>query len=387
MKLGQWLGLISLILVLVILWQIHQMLLLVFAAVVLATALNSVVLRLRRSGLRRSRAVMLTLGMTVLVVVLFVALIVPPFISQFLQLIELLPKGFDRVVAWVDHQVTLLPPWLEAIELPSVERLTQDLQPLLQNIIRNFFSFFSNSLTAVLQVLLVLILTIMLLADPSSYRKALIIMFPSFYRRKADMILTKCEVALDNWLGGALLSSAAVATLSAIGLTVLQIDFVLAQALLAGLLNFIPNIGPTISLVFPLIVAFLDAPWKAIAVFVLYFFIQQVESYWITPTLMAKQVSLLPAITLVSQIFFASFFGFLGLLLALPLTVIAKTWIQEALIKDILDNWKHPEPRPGRRSGAEFSEEQALLEFATPTPMITSNQDDDLGDPGRKDLD
>jgi predicted PurR-regulated permease PerM len=364
MKLGQWLGLLSLILALIILWQIRQVLLLFFAAIVLSTALNSLVRRLRRSGLRRSRAVMLTLTLTVLVTVLFVALIIPPFISQFIQLIELLPVGFDRVVTWGDRQLDLLPPWLAAIELPSVESLTRDIQPLLQNVIRNFFAFFSNSLTALLQGLLVFILTIMLLSDPSSYRKAFIVLFPAFYRQRADFILSKCEVALGNWFGGALLSSAAVAILSAIGLSVLQIDLVLAQALLAGLLNFIPNIGPTLSLIFPLIVAFLDAPWKAVAVLILYLVIQQVEAYWLTPTVMAKQVSLLPAITLIAQLFFASFFGFLGLFLALPLTVVAKTWIQEALIKDILDRWN-----VGDRSGSPgFSEEQALLEFATAPP-------------------
>jgi predicted PurR-regulated permease PerM len=360
MKLGQWLGFLSLILTLIILWQIRQMLLLVFAAVVLATALNALVQRLRRSGMRRSRAVLLTLSITVLAGILFVALIVPPFISQFVQLLELLPTGFDQVAKWGDRQLQLLPSWLAAIELPTTEKLAQDLQPILQNVIRNFFAFFSNSLNAVLQGLLVFILTIMLLADPSSYRRAFIVLFPSFYRKRADSILTKCEVALDNWLGGALLSSTAVATFSAIGLSILQIDFVLAQALLAGLLNFIPNIGPTLSLVFPLTVAFLDAPWKAIAVLILYLVIQQVESYWLTPTVMAKQVSLLPALTLIAQIFFASFFGFLGLVLALPLTVIAKTWIQEALIKDILDQWKQPEPQ----KNSAFSEEQALSEFA-----------------------
>ena len=365
MKLGQWLGFLSLILALIILWQIRQTLLLVFAAVVLATALNAIVQRLRRSGMRRGRAVMLTLSITVLVIILFVALIVPPFISQFLQLIELLPKGFDQVVTWFDRQLELLPSWLAAIELPTTEKLTQDLQPLLQNVIRNFFAFFSNSLTVVVQGLLVFILTIMLLTDPQSYRRAFIILFPSFYRKRADFILTQCEVALDNWLAGALLSSTAVAAFSAIGLSILQIDLVLAQALLAGLLNFIPNIGPTLSLVFPLTVAFLDAPWKAIAVLILYLVIQQVEAYWLTPTVMAKQVSLLPAITLIAQIFFASFFGFLGLLLALPLTVIAKTWIQEALIKDILDQWKQPE----LQSKSGFSEEQVLSEFATDSPV------------------
>jgi predicted PurR-regulated permease PerM len=54
---------------------------------------------------------------------------------------------------------------------------------------------------------------------------------------------------------------------------------------------------------------------------------------------MAKQVSLLPAVTLMAQLFFASLFGVLGLLLALPLTVIVKTWVEETLFKDILDQW------------------------------------------------
>jgi predicted PurR-regulated permease PerM len=145
---------------------------------------------------------------------------------------------------------------------------------------------------------------------------------------------------------------------------------------LAGLLNFIPNIGPTISLIFPLVVAFLDAPWKAIAVFILYFFIQQVESYLLTPTIMAKKVSLLPAFTLSAQIFFASFFGFLGLVLALPLTVIAKTWIQQALIKDILDDWGKPQRPKSQKSSAlshsnsEFSEELAPLESPEDPPVL-----------------
>jgi predicted PurR-regulated permease PerM len=57
---------------------------------------------------------------------------------------------------------------------------------------------------------------------------------------------------------------------------------------------------------------------------------------------MAKQVSLLPAITLTVQIFFASFFGFLGLLIALPLAVVAKVWLETVLIHDILDRWQRP---------------------------------------------
>jgi predicted PurR-regulated permease PerM len=88
-------------------------------------------------------------------------------------------------------------------------------------------------------------------------------------------------------------------------------------------------------------IALLDNPWKALAVLLLYFVIQQVESNFITPVVMAHQVSLLPAVTLISQLFFVTFLGFLGLFLALPLTVVAKIWVKEVLKKDVLDKWCH----------------------------------------------
>jgi predicted PurR-regulated permease PerM len=131
-----------------------------------------------------------------------------------------------------------------------------------------------------------------------------------------------------------------IAVFSAVGLWLLQVPLVLAHALLAGLLNFIPNIGPTLSVFLPMTVALLDAPWKAIAVLILYIVIQQVESYWLTPTIMAKQVALLPAVTLISQLIFASMFGALGLVVAIPLTVVAKTWIEEVLLTDVMDQWE-----------------------------------------------
>ena len=98
------------------------------------------------------------------------------------------------------------------------------------------------------------------------------------------------------------------------------------------------------ALVPPMAIALLENPWKSIAVLILYIVIQQVESHLLTPYVMAQQVSLLPAITLLSQVFFATFFGFLGLLLALPLTVVAQVWLKEVVIIDVLDRWQsHPE--------------------------------------------
>ncbi|QFS48693.1 AI-2E family transporter [Nostoc sphaeroides] len=338
MNLGQWIGLIAILLSLYILWQIRDVLLLMFAAVVLATTLNRLAKRFQRFGMKRGFAVLLAVAIFFAGVVGFFWLIVPPFAQQFQELTNQVPKGFERFNGWLDALRTRIPNQLVPY-IPDINSLIQQVQPFVNRLLGNSFAFVSGSLEVVLKILLVLVLTGMILADPVAYRKVFVRLFPSFYRRRVDGILDKCEVSLEGWITGAFIAICVVGLMSLIGLSILHVKAALALAVLAGFFNLIPNLGPTMSVIPAMAIAFLDEPWKAIAVLILYFFIQQVESNFITPIVMAQQVSLLPAITLIAQLFFVTFFGFLGLFLALPLTVVAKIWLQEVLIKDVLDEW------------------------------------------------
>ncbi len=338
MNLGQWIGLIAIVLSLYILWQIREVLLLMFAAVVLATTLNRLAKRFQSFGMKRGLALLLAISIFLAGVVGFFWLIVPPFAEQFQELTYQVPKGFERFNSWLDALRTRIPNQLVPY-IPDVNSLIQQAQPFVNRLLGNSFAFVSGSLEAVLKILLVLVLTGMILADPVAYRKVFVRLFPSFYRRRVDGILDKCEVSLGGWITGAFIAMFVVALMSLIGLSILGIKAALALAILAGFLNLIPNLGPTISVIPAMAIALLDDPWKVIAVLILYLVIQQVESNFITPIVMAQQVSLLPAVTLIAQLFFVTFFGFLGLFLALPLTVVAKIWLQEVLIKDVLDEW------------------------------------------------
>jgi predicted PurR-regulated permease PerM len=337
-NLGQWIGLIAIVLSLYILWQIREVLLLRIAAVVLAVTLNRLAKRFQRFGMKRGFAVLLAVAIFFAGVVGFFWLIVPPFAQQFQELTYQVPRGFERFNTWLDALRTRIPNQLVPY-IPDVNSLIQQAQPFVNRLLGNSFAFVSGSLEAVLKILLVLVLTGMILADPVAYRKVFVRLFPSFYRRRVEGILDKCEVSLGGWITGAFIAMFVVALMSLIGLSILRIKAALALAILAGFLNLIPNLGPTISVIPAMAIALLDDPWKVIAVLILYFVIQQVESNFITPIVMAQQVSLLPAVTLIAQLFFVTFFGFLGLFLALPLTVVAKIWLQEVLIKDVLDEW------------------------------------------------
>ncbi|MEK0181013.1 MAG: AI-2E family transporter [Oscillatoriales cyanobacterium] len=378
MKLGQWMGLLALIASCYILWQIRQALLLLFAAVVLATALNRLARYLQKFRLKRSIAVLLSISFLVLIFVGLFLIIVPPFTQQFQQLTQRAPQGIAKLNDWIDQIETRFSGQFGQ-RLPNldVNDIMQQLQPLFKQLVGGAGAFVGNTLGVILSFLLVLVLTLMTLAEPQSYRQAFIQLFPSFYRRRVDGILDECEIALGRWAIGALISMSVITLLSLIGLSVLQVPLALAHAVVAGLLNLIPNIGPGLSVIPPMTIALLDSPLKSGLVLLLYFLIQQFESNLLTPYVMAQQVSLLPAVTLIAQVFFATFFGFLGLLLALPLTVVAQVWIREVLIKDILNQW-HTSPKKLAAIDSAIEEEYQAIGIIHSQPESLPEQKTDI---------
>jgi predicted PurR-regulated permease PerM len=337
-RFGQLIGLLALAISLYILWQIRQILLVVFAAVVLAAVLNQFVKFLQKFRINRGIAIAISVCLLVTILVGFFALVVPRIVDQLQEFSVLLPKVLERIRSWNNWLQTVIPTqFLDDIR--GLRYLTEGLQSWLNRLLSNFFALISSSLTIVLTLLLFLVLTIMLLTNPSSYRRGFILLFPAFYRRRVDEILNECNNSLVGWIKGTLITMLVIALLSYIGLLIFQVRLPLVNALLAGLLEFIPNVGPTLSLIPPLLLALLDAPWKAAAVVALYFGIQQVESLIVVPWIMKTQVSLLPAVTLLAVVIFGSFFGFLGVFLAIPLVIVFQIWIKEVVVKDILNNW------------------------------------------------
>jgi predicted PurR-regulated permease PerM len=338
-RLGQWIGLLALLLSLFIIWQIRQIALLGFAAVVLATVLNRVVRSLQRFRIPRGTAIVITVALLLALIVGFFPLIVPSVVEQLQQLINLIPKAIDRVRGWYNQLIDAIPG--QVLEnAPNLTNLTQQLQTWLTQLLGNFFNLVNTSLAAIVSFLLFLVITIMLLVNPLPYRRVFVLAFPAFYRRRVEEILDECETALFGWIKGTLFDMLIIAFLSYVGLLILRVPLPLVNALLAGLLEFIPNVGPTLSVIPPVLLALLDSPWKAVAVLILYFLIQQIESLILVPIVMRQAVDLLPVFTILAVLVFASFFGFLGLFMSIPLLIVSQIWLREVLVKDVLDRWQ-----------------------------------------------
>ncbi|MEB3339603.1 AI-2E family transporter [Okeania sp.] len=341
MNLGNWIGLFITLASIYILWQIRQLLLLVFTAVVIATTLNKLARWLQNFRIKRPFAVLISVSLFILLIITFFWVIVPPLTEQFQQLMTMVPQGINRLNDWLNILKDKLPNQFRE-QLPNIDinEFIPQLQPIFNQLINNAGAFVGNTFGIFLSLLLTLVLSIMMLANPIAYRQGFIKLFPSFYRQRVNLILDNCEIALGGWIIGSLFNMSVIALLSFIGLSILKIPLASAQAVLAGLLTLIPHIGQTISVIPPIAIALLDSPVKSALVLIIYILIQQIETNILYPYLIARKVSLLPAITLIAQVFFAKYFGFSGLLLALPLTIICEVWMKELLITDILDKWQ-----------------------------------------------
>lgn len=339
MSFGKWIGFFALVVSLYILWEIREIILIFFTSIVFATALNRVVKRLQQSGAKRGIALGLTVAIVITVTLLCFFLVFSPLSRQLQQLIQLIPYGISQIETWTNSLQARVPSQF-VNNVPNFSDLTLELQKLFSWFITNLYLVVSNSLAVLLNFLLIVVLTIMLLVNPKAYRNVLIYVFPAFYRQRADEILTECEKGLIGWLKGVALSMTFIGITSTLGLWFLDVPLPFVNGLLATLLAFIPYIGAILSVVPPMLLALLYSPIKAVSVIVLYTLIQQIEGNFVTPIVMEKEVSLLPAYTLAILTAFGFFFGFLGLFLALPILVVLQIWLREALIKDVLDRWQ-----------------------------------------------
>jgi predicted PurR-regulated permease PerM len=146
---------------------------------------------------------------------------------------------------------------------------------------------------------------------------------------------------LARWLLGKLCLMCFVGLFTAVGLWLLGIPLVLSLALLAAALDFIPNIGPIVSAIPALLLALLSGPASALWVALLYLSVQFIESYILAPLVQHRAVSLPPALLISAQVILPMLFGFPGLLLATPITVLLLVVVRKLYIESVLEHDSH----------------------------------------------
>ena len=197
--------------------------------------------------------------------------------------------------------------------------LSERLRGQFGTVTRYLFPFLSSTLAVFAGIVLIVFLAIYIGAEPDVYHAGLMHLFPHHARRRAGEVLSAMATVLRRWLVTQLIAMVTIGTITTIVLVALDVKAAFALGALAGLLEFVPTIGPLLSAVPAVAMGFLDSPDKALAVAIAYGAIQFLENHLLIPLLMKGGVNLPPALTIVAQAFMALLFGFLGLMVAVPL--------------------------------------------------------------------
>jgi len=196
-------------------------------------------------------------------------------------------------------------------------------------------SFFNSSFGAFGDLYVVLFLGIFFTFSPKTYINGFLSLIPKKGRKASEATVERVGFTLTKWLKGQIFAMFIVAILTGIGLTIMGIPMAIALALIAGLLNFIPNFGPLLAMVPAVLIALTIGGDKAIVVAIMYTGVQILESNIITPSIQKKLINIPPALTILAQLFMGILTGGWGLVLATPLVAILMVVIQETYIKNL----------------------------------------------------
>ena len=330
-----------------IIWTLRDFLLLIICSLVISNIVCNLCNQIQK-GLRIPRPLSLFFVLTVISVIVFTILILvlPPFIKEFNEILVDIPNGLSRINILLNTNLNKFNNLIygeesenvidvfnlinNVVTIPDAATIAKAIQESFKNLI----NIAGNLGSGLLKLIFVLVVSLMISIEPEQYKENILLLIPKNYRNKFRNILEKCNIALANWTFSMVISSLSVGLLSLIVLSILDVKYVVSNALIAMVLNIIPNIGPVISGIFPISIALLDNFWKPLAVLGAYVIIQNIESYIIMPSIMKKKANLLPGLTLISQFGFTFIFGPLGLILSLPLAVVIQVLIKE-YINDI----------------------------------------------------
>ena len=317
------------LLVLLLIVYAVDVLLLVFAAVLLAVLLRALAEPLAK---RLHISPQWALAIVALLLTLSIGavgwLLAPSIGEQVRELRAALPAALERLQQELSRFV-----WLESVldTTRSPESLTA--QP---EVASKVGSAVSGTLKSLANVVLVLVIALYLAADPRLYVEGAVRLLPMAHRVRAREVLHAIGDTLRWWLLGKAISMVIVGVAVFIGLLALGVPMAGALALIAALLDFIPNVGPILAVIPAALFALLEGPTQVVYVLLLYSVIQVVESYLLTPLIERKTASLPPALTLVALAVAALLFGWLGLLLAAPTTAALLVMVQMVYLEDTL---------------------------------------------------
>jgi len=304
---------IGFILFLGVIWLIKDLIFSLFIAFIIAGALRQPVDFLERKKINRSIGSFIVYFIFVFVIFYLFALIIPPLVGEIIILFKNLP-----------HIVNKISPIFSTNS--DLNFLSNNIPSLANETINLIKSAFSN----VIFVTSTLFFGFYFILEKNIYSKLLGNFFDDMELNQISLIAERAQKRMNSWFWGEIILMLVVGTMTYIGLSIIGVKYALALAVLAGLLEIIPNLGPIISSIPAILIGFSSLPILGVYCAILYLIVQQLENNLIVPIVMKKATGLHPIVTLIAMVIGGKVAGIMGVLLAIPSTIFIETILIES---------------------------------------------------------
>lgn len=330
------LGVVKIILVFILfyfLYRISDILAILFVSLVLASAFDPWVDYLQKKKIPRGVSMILIYFLMFFVVFSVIALIIPPILVQVVQLSNNYPFISDNIRLGIDNLKDL-----KGIEDAWNKFLvSRESYPQFVDALEAVFMRISNFIGGIFAFFLVLVITFYMVVEESAMKKVIWSIAPKQHQIKVMTLANKIQKKIGLWLRGQLILSLIIFSLIFVGLKILRVEYALVLALIAGLTEFVPYLGPILAAIPAIFLAFTQKPMLAIFVAALYYIVQLVENNIIVPKLMQKVVGLNPIVSIAVLLIGFKLAGVTGAILSIPVTTAVKVVIVDIFEKGLDD--------------------------------------------------
>ena len=313
------------------LWEVRNALMLVYISALVAIGLSPVVNAIERKRLMRQQvprwAAILVIYLCIIGVIVAVgALVLPPIVIQARGLAMELPRLLHQGQQWlISHG--LLTREISAQEAVQQTAGSSGAQDTIGLIVGAVFGFVGG----IFGLITMLVLTFYFLVDSSGLVNVFLRLFPRETRPQVEAACRHVTNKVSAWLGGQLLLGGIIGGTAALGLFLMGVPFFYVLALIAGLGEMIPIVGPILSAVPAVAVALSVKPTLALGVIAFFFAQQQLENHLLVPTIMQRQVGISPVFVIIALLIGGSLLGVIGAILAVPTAAILQVVFQELM--------------------------------------------------------
>lgn len=309
-----------------LLFLLREIVIWLFFAFIISILFDPLIDFFRKFRIPRILAVIISYLSILGILGFIIYLISPIFIYEVSQFSQNIPDYFERINPLLKSLGIEAAKSFDEFSLSLVNGLKESSKSIFEAIITFFGGVYST--------FFIFTLAFFISLEESSMEKVLMVLTPKKYEEKVITLFERAQIKVAGWFAARLLTCFIVGAASFIVYFLFGIKFAFILALVAGLFNFIPYVGPTVTLILTTLFVGVSDSWLlALYIFIAILIIQEIENKFLTPVLLKRFMKIPPVLVLVSLLVGETLFGFLGMLFSVPIFGIAYEFIKEFLEK------------------------------------------------------